>query len=184
MTARSLTEDLGEVGIRLAPGGHGVCQALGGTMQLTAEEEAMLTGDQGAGVRKAMEIVVALGQIYGAKDLVPVASVQVSGVSYKNLGDAGVEFLEEWAAQGARARVPATLNPAGMDLTNWQELGIPEEFARRQEAVLTAYGRLGILPTCTCTPYLIGHAPLLRAVPGLGRIVCGQLCQFGSGCTE
>ena len=34
------------------------------------------------------------GQIYGATSLVPVASAQVSGVSYKNLGDAGLQFLE------------------------------------------------------------------------------------------
>ena len=55
----------------------------------------MLAGEAGLGVQRAMEIVVALGQIYGAADLVPVVSVQVSGVSYKNLGDAGLEFLEE-----------------------------------------------------------------------------------------
>jgi predicted aconitase len=119
----------------------------------------MLAGEAGPGVQKAMEIVVALGQIYGAADLVPVASVQVSGVSYKNLGDAGLAFLEEWAAGGARARVPATLNPAGMDLLAWRALGFSADFSRRQQAVLAAYVALGILPTCTCTPYLVGHAP-------------------------
>ncbi|MBN1659561.1 MAG: aconitase X catalytic domain-containing protein [Anaerolineae bacterium] len=128
-------------------------------MHLTPEEEAMLAGEAGPGAQKAMEIVVALGQIYGAADLVPVASVQVSGVSYKNLGDAGLEFLEEWAAQGARARVPATLNPAGMDLVAWRELGFSPRFARRQQAVVAAYEALGVQPTCTCAPYLIGHAP-------------------------
>jgi predicted aconitase len=106
-----------------------------------------------------MEIVVALGQIYGANDLVPVTSVQVSGVSYKNLGDAGLEFLEEWAAQGARARVRATLNPAGMDMASWRELGFGRVFARRQKAIIAAYTSLGIMPTCTCTPYLIGYEP-------------------------
>jgi predicted aconitase len=128
-------------------------------LRLAAEEQAMLAGEAGSGVQKAMEIVVALGQIYGATELVPVASVQVSGVSYKNLGDAGLEFLEEWAAQGARARVPATLNPAGMDLVAWPELGFSDEFARRQQAVIAAYTALGITPTCTCTPYLVGHIP-------------------------
>jgi predicted aconitase len=131
----------------------------GKELQLTVEERALLAGEAGLGVQKAMEIVVALGQIYGAEDLVPVASVQVSGVSYKNLGDAGLDFLEEWAARGARARVPATLNPAGMDLAAWRELGFSERFARRQEAVIAAYAALGITPTCTCTPYLVGHAP-------------------------
>jgi predicted aconitase len=128
-------------------------------LRLTAEEEAMLAGHAGPGVRKAMEIVVALGQIYGAAGLVPIASVQVSGVSYKNLGDAGLEFLEEWAGQGARARVPATLNPAGMDLVAWRDLGFPETFARQQEAVIAAYVALGVIPACTCTPYLTGVVP-------------------------
>ena len=128
-------------------------------LRLTADERAMLGGEAGPGVRKAIEIVVALGQIYGAADLVPVAGVQVAGVSYKNLGEAGLQFLEEWAAQGARARVPATLNPAGMDLAAWRKLGIAAEFARRQEAAIAAYTALGVQATCTCTPYLVGHAP-------------------------
>jgi len=129
------------------------------SLRLTPEEQAMLAGEAGPGVKKAIEIVVALGHIYGAADLVPVASVQVSGVSYKNLGDAGLEFLQEWSVQGGRARVPATLNPAGMDRLAWRELGFSEEFARRQEAVITAYEALGITPTCTCTPYLVDHVP-------------------------
>jgi predicted aconitase len=119
----------------------------------------MLAGELGPGLQRAMELVVALGRIYGARDLVPVTSVQVSGVSYKNLGQAGLEFLEEWAAQGARTRVPATLNPAGMDLQAWAELGFSADFAHRQQAVVAAYQRLGVIPTCTCTPYLVGHAP-------------------------
>ncbi len=125
----------------------------------------MLAGEAGPGVQRAMEIVVALGQIYGAADLVPVASVQVSGVSYKNLGDAGLEFLEEWAAQGARAQVPATLNPAGMDLRAWRELGFSADFGRQQQRVIDAYVALGVTPTCTCTPYFVGY------VPGFGQHV-------------
>jgi predicted aconitase len=130
-------------------------------MRLTDEERSMLQGDQGEGVRKAIEIVVALGTIYGADDLVPVSHVQVSGVSYKNLGDAGLEFLCEWAAQGARVRVPTTLNPAGMDLRRWRELGFPADFAAQQQAVIDAFSVMGIEPTCTCTPYLVGFMPKL-----------------------
>lgn len=138
---------------------------MSGRLYLSVEEHAMLAGDAGPGVRKAMEIVVALGQIYGATELVPVASSQVSGVSYKNLGEAGLDFLTAWAAQGARTRVPTTLNPAGMDLVAWRDLGFSEEFARRQEAVIAAYSALGVTPTCTCTPYLVGY------VPGFGEHV-------------
>jgi len=128
-------------------------------MRLTPEEKAMLAGDFGPGVKRAMEIVVALGKIYGARELVPIASAQVAGVSYKNLGDAGLEFLRQWAREGARVRVPTTLNPAGMDLTRWRELGIPEDFARRQMEVIRAFEAMGVTTTCTCTPYLVGNTP-------------------------
>jgi predicted aconitase len=46
-----------------------------------------------------------------------------------------------------------------MDLVAWRELGFDPEFARRQQAVIAAYQRLGVRPTCTCTPYLVGHVP-------------------------
>ncbi len=119
----------------------------------------MLAGEMGPGTRKAMEIVTALGRIYGAERLVPVASVQVAGVSYKNLGNAGLEFLAEWADQGARVRVPTTLNPAGMDLFRWRALGFDPAFAERQRAVVEAFAAMGVTTTCTCTPYLIGNRP-------------------------
>jgi hypothetical protein len=128
-------------------------------MHLTLEEKAMLAGDFGPGIKKAVEIIVALGKIYGAQELVPVRSVQVAGVSYKNLGDAGLEFLREWAGQGVQVRVPTTLNPAGMDLARWQELGISEEFARQQMAVIEVFQAMGIVPSCSCTPYLTGNLP-------------------------
>lgn len=121
----------------------------------------MLAGEQGEPVHKAMEILVALGQIYHAEDFVPVAHVQIAGVSYKNLGDAGLEFLLEWADRGARVRVPTTLNPAGMDTTYWQEIGIPASFAQKQGMIVDAYTAMGVEPTLTCTPYQVGHRPAL-----------------------
>jgi predicted aconitase len=106
-----------------------------------------------------MEILTALGDIYGAKNLITVSSVQVAGVSYHNLGDAGLEFLNELAKDG-RVKVLTTLNPAGMDLENWQQLGISPEFAEKQNLLIDAFERMGILVSCTCTPYLIGNLPL------------------------
>lgn len=128
-------------------------------VSLAEEEKAMLAGAHGPAVQKAIEIIVALAEIYGAQGLVPIASAQVAGVSYKNLGDAGLEFLEEWAAQGARVRVPAFMNPAGMDLERWHEMGIAPEFARQQQRIVQALAAMGVSLTCTCTPYLIGYAP-------------------------
>jgi hypothetical protein len=128
-------------------------------MQLTKQEQKMLDGAEGYAVQKSMEILVALGDIYGAKSLIKVGSVQVAGVSYSNLGDSGLEFLNELAKDG-KVRVLTTLNPAGMDLENWRNLGISPEFAEKQNLVIDAFQRMGILVSCTCTPYLIGNLPL------------------------
>lgn len=127
-------------------------------MQLTAKEKEMLSGRQGNAVRKSMEILVALGEIYGAKKLIDVKSVQIAGVSYDNLGNAGLDFLAEMAKDG-KTKVLTTLNPAGMDLENWKTLGISEEFAEKQKKVIEAFAKMGVLTTCTCTPYFVGNKP-------------------------
>lgn len=128
-------------------------------MELTREEEAILRGEDGEGYQRAMEILVALGKIQGAQELIPVRSAQVSGVSPMTIGEAGMEFLRDWASTGVRARIYATLNPAGVDLKSWKELGYPEAFARMQGKILDAYRAMGIVPSCTCTPYLVGNLP-------------------------
>jgi predicted aconitase len=46
-----------------------------------------------------------------------------------------------------------------MDLARWRELGISEEFARKQMAVIEAFEAMGIVPSCSCTPYLTGNLP-------------------------
>jgi predicted aconitase len=128
-------------------------------MYLTRDEERMLAGEEGPGVAKALQLIVSLGEVFGAERLVPVESAHVSGVSYKNLGEAGLEWLEDQAKLGARARIRATLNPAGMDLTRWEEMGVPEAFAEGQLKVIRAFETMGVDPTCTCTPYLVGNVP-------------------------
>jgi len=128
-------------------------------MFLTREEEAVLNGERGLVKQKAMEILVALGEIYAAEKLIPVSSTQVSGVSYKTLGEAGLDWVESLA--GEKVCVKTTLNPAGMDLELWQKMGVPHGFAEKQVRVIDAFGKLGIPPLCTCTPYLIGNSPRL-----------------------
>lgn len=127
-------------------------------MNLTKEEEGILNGEQGAAAAKAMEILVAVGKIFGAEKLIPVTSAQISGVSYKTIGDAGLEFLEGFAKDG-RVRIPSYLNPCGMDIEGWREMGFPKEFAKKQMRIIKAYQKMGVEATCTCTPYLIGILP-------------------------
>lgn len=132
-------------------------------MYLTKEEEKMLSGEEGAAVQKAMQLLVAIGDVLGAERMVPIESAQIAGVSYGNIGDAGMEFLEDWADLGARVRVKSTLNPAGMDTKRWREMGVDEEYSRRQMRILRAFERMGVEMTCTCTPYFVGNRPRMGA---------------------
>ena len=89
--------------------------------------------------------------MFGAEQLIPIKSAQVSGASYKTIGKYGLEWL---ASLDAKAVVPAVLNPIGMPRT-WEEMGIAPDFAENQQAVVAAYERLGIRLDCTCTPYYL-----------------------------
>lgn len=121
-------------------------------MHLSSEEERYCSGEKGETLRKAMEILVALGDIYDAERLIPIKSAQIAGVSYKNMGDAGLEWISD--LQGIVA-VSSILNPSGMDHSRWSEMGIDEGFAAKQKATIDAYRRLGITDDCTCVPYRI-----------------------------
>ncbi len=119
-------------------------------MYLTKEEELILAGEYGYALQKAMEILVALGDIYGADRLIPIKSAQVAGVSYKNIGDAGIEFLRDFVEAGAKVSVYTTLNPAGIG---------DDEFMEKQMEVLELYRKMGIEVTSTCTPYYGANLP-------------------------
>jgi len=127
-------------------------------MKLTPEEQEMLDGKHGKATKKSMEILTTLGDIFEAECMVEVVGVQIAGVSYANLGEAGLEFLTELAEDG-KVRVLTTLNPAGMDRENWQALGIDKDFAKNQNRAIDAFAKMGIITTCSCTPYLIGNTP-------------------------
>ena len=129
-------------------------------MFLTKEEQAMCDGEAGLTIQKSMEILIALGDIYNADKLVDITSAQVSGVSYKTIGEAGLEYLNDLAKSNTHeTKINASLNPPGTDLDNWEKLGFPKKFAIKQNEIVDAYAKLGITKTCTCTPYLVGNVP-------------------------
>jgi len=131
-------------------------------MHLTKEEEKLLDGEEGEVSERLFRLLVRLGDIYGAEKMISVGSVQVAGVSYKSVGDPGLAFLEDIASKGAKVKVLTYLNPAGMDLENWEKLGFPKDFAKNQIRVMDAFKKMGIVVTSTCTPYLAGNLPRFR----------------------
>jgi hypothetical protein len=131
-------------------------------MHLTKEQEATLAGEKGEVLRRSMMLLVRLGDIYKADRMLDVRSVQVAGVSYKSIGDPGLDFLEDYARQGAKVKALTFLNPAGMDMEDWKALGFPADFAAKQKRIMDAFAEMGIVTSATCTPYLAGNLPRFR----------------------
>ena len=100
-------------------------------MELTKYEQDMYDGEYGEGKAECMEILTSLGKIYNAEKMIPITSAQVSGVSYKTIGDAGLDFVVDLGKK-ADVELETMLNPAGVDIENWQELGFSEEFTKKQ----------------------------------------------------
>jgi predicted aconitase len=122
-------------------------------MYLTKEEEKVLEGEEGEAKAFAMKVLVNLGDLEDSDRLVPIVSAHVSGVSYHTAGEALIKLLEDLNEKGARISIPTSLNPAGMDLELWEQIGYPEEFAQKQMRIIDLYSKLGINMTCSCIPY-------------------------------
>ncbi len=123
-------------------------------MYLTKEEERTYEGEYGWANQICMKILVRLGELFKATKLIPISSAHVSGVSYKLLGDAPTDFLEELANSGARVKVKATLNPQSLDQEYLCEK-LPSGLCKKQSGVLEYFKKMGFAQSLTCTPYYL-----------------------------
>jgi len=124
-------------------------------MHLTQEEEKIYDGELGWAYQISMRILVKLGDLFGADRLIPIESAHISGVSYKTIGDAPIDFLEAIADSGGRTKVSSTVNPSGFDLGYLEEMKIPQGVREKQQRIIDLYERMGVNPVLTCTPYYL-----------------------------
>ncbi len=125
-------------------------------MYLTVEEERILRGYEGEARARALEVIVRVGEALGASKLVRIKHAHISGVSYENIGDFGLEFIEGFRGLNARFSVPTTINPVSYDVDDlfsipWVTLS--EGYVRAQETVIRALRDMGADLIFTCTPY-------------------------------
>lgn len=123
------------------------------TLQLTPQQQNILDGNEGPARKLAMEILVKVGEGFGAQRLIPIQSVHLVLHAYKSAFDAGVEAVERIADMGGRFSVPTTIDPYGMDAEDWEGAKTPKEYAVMQKRLEAAVNRLGVIPVWTCTPY-------------------------------
>lgn len=123
-------------------------------MYLTREEERIYDGDSGWANQTCIRILVRLGELFNAEKLIPIDSAHVSGVSYKTLGDAPIEFLRALADADARVKVRTTLNPQSLD-SHYLGNKLPKNLQESQLDILKQFERMGLTRSLTCTPYYL-----------------------------
>ncbi|TCC23488.1 aconitase X [Kribbella speibonae] len=128
------------------------------TLHLTADEEAMLGGQDGEGVALAMRVIVGQARISDAPRLVEITSAHVDSCLYH--GQVSLDFAHRLVDLGARVRVPTTLNVGSTDLIH-PGLVRDHELAAAGRELMTAYVDLGCTPTFTCAPYQLPNRPAL-----------------------
>lgn len=112
----------------------------------------MASGSDGPAVKWALDYQLAVGEFFGAQRLVPVRSAHAH-CDGEALGEVGVRFLEQLADQGARTRIPLTLDPRSTDFTCALQIGQEQSIVDTERRILAAMTRMGAIPTNTCINY-------------------------------
>ncbi|MFD1798125.1 aconitase X [Paracoccus aurantiacus] len=128
-----------------------------GTLTLTPEDEAILSGRDGPAAALAMRIICVMAGLQGATALTDVTRSHIDGCILAN--QANLIFAEKMDELGARVRVPTTINAISVDRQNWQHQGVPQLFGDQASRLADAYVRMGCRPTFTCAPYLLEDRP-------------------------
>lgn len=127
------------------------------SVKLSTKDMEKLQGTRSPAVKVAMEILLSIAQIQGAKTLLNVTQAHVDACIYT--GPASLRFAETLLSLGARFAVPTTLNAISLDYRRWKELGVAEEIAKPAQRLADAYQAMGAKMSFTCAPYLLDSAP-------------------------
>jgi len=120
-------------------------------MYLTNVEERMLNGEYGYARALALKVIVRVGEALGAEELVEISHAHISGISYLNIGDAGLEFIEDIVNAGGTAYVFTSANPY-MVLSDFLGNKHDDKDINKQLRIVDALNRLGV-KFYTCVPY-------------------------------
>ncbi|HEX9700836.1 MAG TPA: aconitase X catalytic domain-containing protein [Acidobacteriota bacterium] len=126
-------------------------------MKLSEFDRACLDGDLGDASQFAMSILVRMGEIQDAAEMIDITRAHIDSTLYQ--GEATLEFAERLAGMGAKVVVPTTLNVSGVDERGWQEWAVPPEWAEKAHRQMLAYQSMGTVPTWTCAPYQLADKP-------------------------
>ena len=121
------------------------------SVKLSQEDEQMLNGQKGPAAQMAMRIMARMAEVVEAPEMMDVTQAHIDGCGL--LSETGLEFAESLTAKGAKVSIPTTLNMGPLDLQNWKQFGVSEDFAAKAIRQAKAYTDMGCIPTWTCAPY-------------------------------
>ncbi|MDG6928088.1 MAG: aconitase X catalytic domain-containing protein [Nitrososphaerota archaeon] len=127
-------------------------------MILEKDEEKGLNGEYGEGIQSAYRILVAVGKAMGAERMIRITSAHISGVNYHNIGDAGLDFLEDMS-RTSRFSVKTTINPCGAPLEGDYGIEFPKDLVDSQLRIVNAFRKMGAQGSCNCVPFEGENAP-------------------------
>ena len=120
----------------------------------------MLAGAAGPAARWAIEYQRSVGEFFGAERMVAVRSAHIH-CDGEALGEPGAAFLEDWAASGARLRIPMTMDPRSTDPEHAREIGQDEAIVAEEARIVAALTAIGAIPSNTCINYQTLDVPHL-----------------------
>ena len=121
------------------------------SVKLSREDKQRLAGRFGEAARMAMRIIVRMAEICEATELMDVSQAHIDGCGL--LSESGLEFAETLVRLGGRVCIPTTLNMGPLDLQNWKQFKVNEDFAAKAIRQAKAYTDMGCIPTWSCAPY-------------------------------
>jgi hypothetical protein len=170
-------------------------------MKLNDQEKRMLSGEEGAGARKAMEILIAKGEAEGAEKMV--------NISYAHLMPADTMFFPygrqgEWSREltgsltegVTHLKVPTTMEPKFCDLEKAaHKMEFSNDTIEEMKSIMNPaskyFENLGVIPSYTALPFTIyptkfgQHVSIAESIAILwANTVFGSRCERDDGVTS
>jgi predicted aconitase len=131
-------------------------------VKLEPDQEALLRGQSGKALARAIETLVIYGEAFGARRLVPIKSGHPAGTFGAPTFKAYFAVLAHMVSDGVRCQVPTTVNPRpGRELSLLTRLVLGKQ--RWLESTLEA---LGATPNYSCVCYEEANVPSRGEVVG------------------
>ena len=106
-----------------------------------------------------MTLLVRVAAITAADHFIDITCAHIDSCLWH--GQAGLDFARRLAREGARVRVPTTLNVSSLDLLHPGLFRGDARTANSAKQLMDTYVGMGCRPTWTCAPYQLPRRPAL-----------------------